>query len=136
MMAESWAESTWEITNYGGFINHFPPNIIRSIRQFERINKKTCRQKMSIMFNQIYIYYICVCVSAPVCVLCLYWARFISKYIKLYKCVCVSIFVYVCVRVYSESVIWVLILDEAVCDFLNQSFLLLLKVNCRIDWIL
>ena len=40
MMAQSWAESTWEITNYGRFINQFPPNIIRSIRQFERINKK------------------------------------------------------------------------------------------------
>ena len=56
MMAESWAESTWEITNYGKFINQFPPNIIRSIQQFERISKKICRQKMSLMFNQIYIY--------------------------------------------------------------------------------
>ena len=55
MMTQSWAESTWEITNYGRFINHFPPNIIRSIRQFERINKKICRQKMSIMFNEICI---------------------------------------------------------------------------------
>ena len=55
-MAESWAESTWEITNYGRFINQFPPNI-RSIRQFERINKKICWQKMSIIFNQkLYIY--------------------------------------------------------------------------------
>ena len=40
MMAQSQAESTWEITNYGRFINQFPPNIIRSIQQFERINKK------------------------------------------------------------------------------------------------
>ena len=46
----------WLITNYGRFINQFPPNIVRSIRQFERINKKICRQKMSLMFNQIYIY--------------------------------------------------------------------------------
>ena len=69
MIAQSWAESTREITNYGRFINQFPPNIIRSIRQFERINKKICRQKMSIMFNQIYIYiyiYICVCVCGLV----------------------------------------------------------------------
>ena len=29
--------------------------IIRSIRQFEKINKKICRQRKSIMFNQIYI---------------------------------------------------------------------------------
>ena len=55
MMAQSWKESTWEITNYGRFINQFPPNMIRLIRQFERINKKICRQKMSIMFNQICI---------------------------------------------------------------------------------
>ena len=51
----SQAESTWEITNYGRFINQFPPNIIRSIRQFERINEKMCKQKMSIMFNEIYL---------------------------------------------------------------------------------
>ena len=48
-------ESTWEITNYGRFINQFPSNIIRSIRQFERINKKICRQKMPFMFNEICI---------------------------------------------------------------------------------
>ena len=47
MMAQSWTERTCEITNYGRFINHFPPNIIRSIKQFERINKKICRQKVS-----------------------------------------------------------------------------------------
>ena len=56
MVAQIWAESSWEITDYGRFINLFLPNIIRSIWQFERINKKICRQKMSIMFNQIYIY--------------------------------------------------------------------------------
>ena len=54
-MAQSRAESTWEITNYGRFINQFLPNIIRSIRQFERINKKIYRQKKSSMFNQICI---------------------------------------------------------------------------------
>ena len=40
MMAQSWEESAWEITNYGNFINQFLPNIVRTIRQFERINKK------------------------------------------------------------------------------------------------
>ena len=55
MMAQGWAENTWEITTYGRFINQFPSNIIRLIQQFERINKKICRQKMSTMFNQIYI---------------------------------------------------------------------------------
>ena len=36
-------------------INQFPPNIIRSIQQFERINKKYVDKKMPIMFNQICI---------------------------------------------------------------------------------
>ena len=40
MMAQSWVESTWEINDYGRFINQFLPNIIRSRWQFERINKK------------------------------------------------------------------------------------------------
>ena len=40
MMAQCWAESTWKITNYEKFINEFPPNIIRSILQFERNKKK------------------------------------------------------------------------------------------------
>ena len=48
MMAPSWAESTREETNYGRFINQFPPNIIR-------INQNYEDKKMSIMFNQIYI---------------------------------------------------------------------------------
>ena len=50
-MAQSWAESTLEIINHGRFINQFSPNII----SFKRIYKKICRQKMSIMFNQICI---------------------------------------------------------------------------------
>ena len=36
MTAQRWVESTWEINNYGRFINQFAPNIIRSIRPFER----------------------------------------------------------------------------------------------------
>ena len=38
-MAQIWAESTGEITNYGRFIKQFPPNIIKSIQQFKSINK-------------------------------------------------------------------------------------------------
>ena len=49
------SESTWEINNYGRYINQFPSNIIKSIRHYERINKKICRQKLSIMFNEICI---------------------------------------------------------------------------------
>ena len=56
MVAQSRAESTWEINNYGKYINQFLPNIIKSIRQYERINKKIRRQKMSIMFNEICVY--------------------------------------------------------------------------------
>ena len=43
--AQLWAERTWEITNYGRFINQFLLNIIRSIWQFERINKKYLDKK-------------------------------------------------------------------------------------------
>ena len=39
------------------FINQFPPNIIRSIRQFERINKKYVDKKCQLCsINNIYIY--------------------------------------------------------------------------------
>ena len=55
MMAQSRAESTWDIYNYGKYINQFAPNRIKSIRQYQRINKKICRHKMSIMFNEICI---------------------------------------------------------------------------------
>ena len=40
MMDQSWAESTWEITNYGRSINQFLLNIIKSMQQVEKINKK------------------------------------------------------------------------------------------------
>ena len=83
MMAQSRAESTRDTYNYGQYLNQFPPNTIKVIREFERIQKKICRHKMSIMFNEIcineemlpkftyiyiyiYIYSVCVCVC--VCV--------------------------------------------------------------------
>ena len=56
MMAQSRAESTRDTYNYGQYINQFPPNTIKVIREFERIQKKICRHKMSIMFNEICIY--------------------------------------------------------------------------------
>ena len=37
-------------------MNQFTPNTIKVIREFERIQKKICRHKMSIMFNEICIY--------------------------------------------------------------------------------
>ena len=42
--------------NYGQYLNQFPPNTIKVIRKFERIQKRICRHKMSIMFNEICIY--------------------------------------------------------------------------------
>ena len=48
-------ESTRDTYNYGQYINQFPPNTIKVIREFERIQKKIYRHKMSIMFNEICI---------------------------------------------------------------------------------
>ena len=56
MMAQSRAESTRDTYNYGQYLNQFPPNTIKVIREFERIQKRICRHKMSIMFNEICIY--------------------------------------------------------------------------------
>ena len=55
MMAQSRAESTRDTYNYGQYINQFPQNTIKVIREFEQIQKKICRHKMSIMFNEICI---------------------------------------------------------------------------------
>ena len=54
-MAQSQAESTRDTCNYGQCINQFPQNMIKVIWEFERIQKKICRHKMSIMFNKICI---------------------------------------------------------------------------------
>ena len=55
MMAQSRAETTRDTYNYGQYLNQFPPNTIKVIREFERIQKRICRHKMSIMFNEICI---------------------------------------------------------------------------------
>ena len=39
-MAQNWAESTWDISNYGKYINQFSPNTIKAILLYERIKKK------------------------------------------------------------------------------------------------
>ena len=58
------AESTRDTYNYGQYLNQFPPNTIKVIREFERIQKRICRHKMPIMFNEICIYiYIYIYVS-------------------------------------------------------------------------
>ena len=55
MMAQSRAESTRDTYKYGQYITEFALNTIKAIRQYEGIQKKICRQKISIMFNEIYI---------------------------------------------------------------------------------
>ena len=78
-MAQSQAESTRDTYNYGQYINQFPLNTIKEIREYERIQKKICRQKMSIMFNEIFINeeklpkYIYVCVCGSICVVAGWW---------------------------------------------------------------
>ena len=73
MMAQSRAESTRGTYNYGQYLNQFPPNTIKVIREFERIQKK----------KNIYIC-VCVCVCVCACV-----------------CVCECVCVFVCVRPYT-----------------------------------
>ena len=53
MKAQGRAESTRYTYNYGQYINQLSPNTIKVIREFERIQKKICRHKMSFMFNEI-----------------------------------------------------------------------------------
>ena len=68
-MVQSLAESTRDTYNSGQYINQFPPNKIKAIREYERIQKKICRHKMSIMFNEICIYiYIYIYIHVCVCV--------------------------------------------------------------------
>ena len=54
-MARERHESTWQPVKYRKFINQFKLDIIISIRRCERIEikKKICRQRMSIILNQI-----------------------------------------------------------------------------------
>ena len=54
-MAQNRAESARNTYNYGQYRNQFPPNTLKVIREFERTQKKICRHKISIMFNEICI---------------------------------------------------------------------------------
>ena len=80
MMAQSWAESTRDTYNYVQYINQFLPNRIKAIRQYERIQKKICRQKISIMFNEI-------CINEEM----------LPKYIYMH------IYIYIYIYIYEES---------------------------------
>ena len=111
MMAQSWVESTWEMTNYGRFIHQFPPNIIRSIRQFERINKKYVDKKC-LLCSIIYIYiYIPMAVwknlDDTICTLKTYTNRYLGKRIQLKRkdekhWYCLNIINYIYIYIYIE----------------------------------
>ena len=47
MMAQIRAESTKDTYNYGQYINQFPPNTIKVIREFERIHLTNGRYVLS-----------------------------------------------------------------------------------------
>ena len=55
MMVQVQAESTWVPISYGSFINQFPPDIIKSMRQLERTYTKICKQRY-LYWLSIYIY--------------------------------------------------------------------------------
>ena len=74
IMAKNREESSRDIYNYGQYINQFLPITIKAIRQYERIQKKIWRQKMSIMFNEI-------CINEEM----------LPKYTYIYTCVCVCV---------------------------------------------
>ena len=84
-MAQSRAESTRDTYNYGQYFNQFPLNTIKVIREFERIQKKICRHKMSIMFNE-------TCITVEM----------LPKYIYIY------IYIYIYYRVVSVTLCFIL----------------------------
>ena len=53
--AQDRTKSTREPINYERFIKQYPPDIRKLMRRLQRINKKLCRLRMFILFNQIYI---------------------------------------------------------------------------------
>ena len=55
MMAQYWAESTRVPISYGNFINRFPPNIIKSMRQ-QQLEKRVDKRCLYCLMNYIYIY--------------------------------------------------------------------------------
>ena len=91
-MAQSQAESTRDAYNYAQYINQFPQNTIKVIQEFERIQKKICRHKMSIMFNEI-------CINEEM----------LPKYTYLYICMYMCIFIYIYSYIYIYMFIYIYI---------------------------
>ena len=53
MRAREGHESTWEPAKYGKFGKQFRSDFKTTIQLFEMIEVKICRQKLSVIFNQI-----------------------------------------------------------------------------------
>ena len=87
MMAQSRAESTRDAYNYGQYLNQFPPNTIKVIREFERIQKKICRHKMSIMLYEI-------CINEEML------PKYIYIYIFCYLIKIIGIYIYTYIYIY------------------------------------
>ena len=103
-MAQSRAESTRDTYNYGQYLNQFPPNTIKVIREFERIQKRICRHKMSIMFNEI-------CINEEM----------LPKYTYIY--IYIYIYIYACICLYKIYILF--LLDTiAVCVYKNKGLLI------------
>ena len=100
MMAQSRAESTRDTYNYGQYLNQFPPNTIKVIREFERIQKKICRHKMSIMFNEI-------CINEEMLPKYTYFKfyTYIYIYIIFYTYTHIYIYIYIYIK-YVYNLVW------------------------------
>ena len=85
-MAQSRAESTKDTYNYGQYLNQFPPNTIKVIREFERIQKKICWHKMSIMFNEI-------CINEEML------PKYIYTHTQTQLCLSLSLSIYICIYI-------------------------------------
>ena len=101
-MAQSRAGSTRDAYNYGQYINQFLLNTIKAIREYEQIQKKIYRQKMSIMFNEI-------CINEEMLPIYIYTHTHthVYTYIYIYIYVCMNECVCVCVieEIYKQLIL-------------------------------
>ena len=87
-MAQSRAESTRDTYNYGQYINQFPANTIKIIR--ELFNEICINEEMLPKYTYIYMYvYICMHIYK-----CIY------IYAYIYVCIYMCVYIYVCIYIY------------------------------------
>ena len=90
MMALEEHQSTWEPVKYGKFVSQFLLDIKTTIQQFERIETKICRQRLSVIFNQI-----CLNEEMPPKYTLTHTHTYIYIYIYIWLCVCVCAYIYI-----------------------------------------